>query len=128
MKKEESFVRTFKSLAESTRLKILRLLSAQKNLCVSSIAEELGITIALSSHHLKILEREGLVNRHREGKKVKYNLNKEGLDKFIINFYGYINIILEIENIPKLLGKELLGKVKRGFKTVGNDFKHAIQG
>ncbi len=97
-----SFVRIYKSLGDPIRLKILKVI-AKEGISVSKIAERIGITSPLASHHLKILEREHLADRKKDGVKVKYQLNKEGLDKLIIDFYRFLGIEPEIENIPKFL-------------------------
>lgn len=78
-----------KSLADESRLKIVRLL-LQGEQSVSQVVRSLQIAQPQVSHHLSILRSSGLVDTRREGKKiinfidpeVKYILkNKEiGLD------------------------------------------------
>ena len=102
MENLRNFARIFKSMGDPIRLSILRVIS-KKPICVSMIASELKITNPLASHHLKILEREELVTRQKEGVRVRYQLNKKGLDKFIIRIYKYLGIEMELENIPKFL-------------------------
>ena len=101
-KRIQSFVRVFKGLGDPVRLKILKAI-VDEPVCVSNIAEKIGITSPLASHHLKILERENLVIREKEGVKVKYIINKEGFDELVVNFYKYLGIEMEVENIPKFL-------------------------
>ncbi len=78
-----------KSLADESRLKIVRLLlSGEQN--VSEVARSLSMAQPQVSHHLSILRGSGLVGTRREGKKiinfidpeVKYILEKKeiGLD------------------------------------------------
>jgi len=102
MKSIVALVRIFKSLGDSGRLAILNSVS-KESMPVSRIAEEVGITSSLASHHLKLLEREGLVIRKREGKNVKYRLNEIGIDDLIISFYEFLDISMEMGNIPKFL-------------------------
>ena len=101
-RKIRSFVRIFKSLGDPVRLKILRVITKEP-ICVSEIAKRVGITNPLASHHLKILERENLVIRTKEGVKVRYLLNKNGFDELVVDFYTYLGIEMEIENIPRFL-------------------------
>ncbi|OQX85188.1 MAG: hypothetical protein B6D63_02775 [Candidatus Latescibacteria bacterium 4484_7] len=101
-KKVRSFERIFKSLGNPVRLHILKEIS-QEPICVSNIAKRLKISNPLTSHHIKILERENLVIRTKEGVYVRYVLNKEGFDALVVNFYKYLGIEMEIENIPKFL-------------------------
>lgn len=65
--------RFFKALADSTRLKILKLLKV-KELCVCEIMVALDLTQPTASHHLGILERAGLVKDRKEGKWVFYRI------------------------------------------------------
>ncbi len=63
----------FSGLADSTRLKILRLL-AKEELCACEVMAALDLTQPTASHHLGILERSGLVASRREGKWVFYKI------------------------------------------------------
>ena len=85
----EECAKILKSLADESRLKIIRLLlSGEKN--VSEVVSSLRMAQPQVSHHLSILRSSGLVNTRREGKKiinfidpdVKYILEKKeiGLD------------------------------------------------
>ena len=67
----------FEALGDSTRLKIFRLLSQKKGLCVTDVANVCGISVPAASYQLKILEIVGLVQREREGKMVCYELREE---------------------------------------------------
>ena len=78
-----------KSLADESRLKIVRLLLDGEQ-SVSDVVRLLGMVQPQVSHHLSILRGSGLVNTRREGKRiinfidpeVKYILEKKeiGLD------------------------------------------------
>src|SRR3954471_11463916 len=63
----------FKALADTTRLRILRLLMAGE-VCVCNIHEALRIPQAKASRHLAYLRRVGLVTTRREGLWVYYSL------------------------------------------------------
>jgi len=65
----------FKALADTTRLRILRLLMAGE-LCVCNIHDALKIPQAKASRHLAYLRRVGLVTTRREGLWVYYSLSK----------------------------------------------------
>jgi len=64
----------FKALGDSTRLKMIRLLTGRE-MCVCEIMVALGITQPTASHHLNILERQGIAKRRRKGKWVLYRLS-----------------------------------------------------
>lgn len=67
-KKESRF---FKSLADENRIRILKLLMLHE-MCVCEIMVALNLTQPTASHHLGILEKEGVVKRKKEGKWVYY--------------------------------------------------------
>jgi ArsR family transcriptional regulator len=60
-------------LADRTRLMIVHLLSDEE-LCSCEIMAALNLTEPTTSHHLRILERSGLVTARRDGKWVFYKL------------------------------------------------------
>lgn len=73
----------FKIFGDSTRIKILYVLSNDE-MCVSSLAAELGMTQSAISHQLRVLKQSGLVKYRREGKTVFYALSDDHV-KTILN-------------------------------------------
>jgi DNA-binding transcriptional ArsR family regulator len=74
----------FSVLADPTRLKLLRLLSQQREpnaLCVSSLAYRLGVTQSAISQHLRVLKSVGLVKGERRGYRVHYLVNQEVMSR-----------------------------------------------
>lgn len=72
----------FGVLADPTRLKLLKLLSRQKEpdaLCVNALAYRLGITQSAVSQHLRVLKSAGLVKGERRGYRIHYFINQEAL-------------------------------------------------
>ena len=67
-----------KAIADETRQKIMQHLCCDW-LCVSDVVDKLGGNISQPtvSHHLKILNDAGLLNRRREGKQIYNSLNQE---------------------------------------------------
>ena len=63
----------FKGFADPTRVHILSLL-AQKELCVTDIAEAVEISQSAISHQLRILKQMHLIKSRREGKNILYSL------------------------------------------------------
>ena len=72
----------YKILADSTRLKIIDLLS-QNELCVCDIAVLLKMTKSAVSHQLKRLRDLNMVKTRREGKEVFYTLGNMHLAKLV---------------------------------------------
>ncbi|MEW5802869.1 MAG: metalloregulator ArsR/SmtB family transcription factor [bacterium] len=73
----KELMRTFKALADTTRVRIIKMLQ-KKSLCVCELQEILGIAQSSVSRHLKILEDAGLVEREKCGQWVNYQLITDG--------------------------------------------------
>ena len=71
--KLEEMAELFKVFGDSTRIRILYILS-ESELCVCDIAALLGLTQPAVSYQLKALKRYRLVKSRREGKAVFYAL------------------------------------------------------
>ena len=52
----------FRALSSPTRLEILRILT-NKEIHLSGLARELGISVPVTSRHIKTLENVGLINK-----------------------------------------------------------------
>lgn len=81
----------YKLLGNTTRLKILLAL-AQGELCVCDVAHVLGLTVAATSHQLKLLRDQGWLHMRNDGKMVYYRLHSEGLLKAL---RGDLNVLQE---------------------------------
>ena len=74
----------FSVLADPTRLKLLRLLSQQREpdaLCVNALAFRLGVTQSAVSQHLKVLKGAGFVKGEKRGYRAHYFIKQEALKK-----------------------------------------------
>ncbi len=63
----------FKGFADPTRVHILSLL-AQRELCVTDIADAVELSQSAISHQLRILKQMHLIKFRREGKNILYSL------------------------------------------------------
>ncbi|WP_083251405.1 ArsR/SmtB family transcription factor [Acidihalobacter yilgarnensis] len=70
----------YKLLGNTTRLKILFALT-QGELCVCDVAHVLELTVAATSHQLKLLRDQGWLSMRNDGKMVYYRANSGGLLK-----------------------------------------------
>lgn len=79
-----------RTAGDESRLKILCVIFKHKKICVSNIAKELDISIAIVSHHLQVMAKEGLLMPRQEGKCTYYQLAKNlfvsDLRKFICKY------------------------------------------
>ena len=73
---------TFKSLGDSTRLKIVLAL-AEEELCVCDLASLINISVSGVSHQLRILRNNRLVKYRKEGKMVYYSLDDNHVVKIV---------------------------------------------
>ena len=64
----------FKGFADPTRVHILSLLLVRQDLCVTDIAEEVGVSQSGISHQLRLLKQMDLVKFRRDGKTLWYSL------------------------------------------------------
>jgi len=67
----------FQALADTTRLKIFRLLAKQDDLCVTDIAKIFNLSTPAISYQMRMLEMVGIVKKERMGKMICYELKKE---------------------------------------------------
>jgi DNA-binding transcriptional ArsR family regulator len=63
----EARARLFKALGDPNRVRIVELLAARGETGGSDIAEAVGMSLALLSHHLKILADAGVIHTRKEG-------------------------------------------------------------
>ena len=74
----------FAALADPTRLKLVKLLSRQRDqhaLCVNALAGRLGVSQSAVSQHLRVLRGAGLVKGQRRGYRVHYFINPDVLQR-----------------------------------------------
>ncbi len=74
----------FKNFADSTRIRMLYLLS-ESELCVCDISRLLGMSQSAISHQLRILKQSKLVKARRDGRTVFYSLADEHVGTIIGN-------------------------------------------
>jgi DNA-binding transcriptional ArsR family regulator len=77
----EERARVFAALADPTRLKLVEMLAVEDELCGTAIAARAGISLALLSHHWKVLADAGLVVRERRGQSQYCRVNREALEE-----------------------------------------------
>jgi len=81
----------FTGLGDRTRLQILKLI-AEEELCVCEISAALELAQPTTSHHLRILERGGLVSSRHKGRWVFYRLANPRVKKM---FEDVLKIVKE---------------------------------
>jgi len=73
----EKLTKVFSALGDDTRLEILNLLIKYPDICVSSLAEELGISVSAVSQQCKLMEFSGVLSRVRKGQRICYQIKSD---------------------------------------------------
>ncbi len=76
----EDYLKTIKSLSETTRIRILALLHQAREICVSDLVEALQENQYKVSRHLKVLQDAELVVGCRKGRWIYYQLNDKQIN------------------------------------------------
>jgi len=84
----EQRAKIFAALSDPTRLRVVELLIDQGETSCSEMAAQVGVSLALFSHHFKTLVEAGLIQTRKEGQ-TKYNsLNRALLLSCLASFKG----------------------------------------
>jgi len=75
-------IKVLKSLADETRLRILKILRERDELCVCEIMQALDISQTRASRNLGILKDAGFVKDRREGLWIYYSINKKKVNEY----------------------------------------------
>lgn len=70
----------FKALGNPTRLRIIRMLAEQGEVCVCKIVDAFKINQSAVSHHMGKLKQAGLVHHRKDGQWIYYSLNTATID------------------------------------------------
>jgi len=87
-KRVEKAAYILKALAHPIRIKIIQMLSENKELTVSTIYKNLDAGQALVSHHLINMRDKGILDIRRSGKNVYYFLVDTAISEIIGYVYG----------------------------------------
>ena len=95
----DTFLKTIGSINDETRLKILRFINQNDEVCVCDIEDSFNMIQSRVSRHLKILKEAGFLKVERKGRWAYYSI-RNPLDIFrqnILEEISYLDI-----NIPTL--------------------------
>jgi DNA-binding transcriptional ArsR family regulator len=88
----------FKIAGTETALKILYLLSIERELCVCDMAEILEMNVSAISHQLKRLSLFRLVTSERRGRTIFYSLRKNQFNEYLKGLFAIIDEVYEGTN------------------------------
>ncbi len=89
----ERKAKVFAALSDPTRLRLVEILATEDTLCGSDLAERAGISLALLSHHWKVLTDAGLTTRTRQGQRQYCSLNREILAEAFEGLWPYRKLL-----------------------------------
>ena len=84
----------FSILGDKTRVRILFILSGEKELCVCDIANTLGLTISATSHQLRKLRDRGAVKYRNDGNMVYYTLDDKHIEGLLADAFKHVKGML----------------------------------
>lgn len=96
----DNFLQTIGSINDETRLKILRFIDINGEVCVCDIESSFDMIQSRISRHLKILKEGGFLKVKREGRWAYYSI-REPLDQFrqsILKEISYLNTDIPLLN------------------------------
>jgi DNA-binding transcriptional ArsR family regulator len=79
----------FRLLGDASRLRIV-VACLRAPLAVSEIAERLGLSVSLVSHHLRLLKGARLVRAERQGKQVFYGADDEHVRRMVEDMITHV--------------------------------------
>lgn len=89
--KDSLQVKVFKTLADETRLEILRLLkSSDRELTCGEVGKLINISKTSGSYHFKLLQAAGLINVRKEAREKYVTINQATFKQYVTDFYKNI--------------------------------------
>jgi len=97
----DNFLKTIGAINDETRLKIVRFIDKNDEVCVCDIEKSFNMIQSRVSRHLKILKEGGFLKVRREGRWAYYSI-REPLDIFRQNIIKEISFLeLEVPIVNK---------------------------
>lgn len=107
----EEKTKLFKSLSDSNRLRILKMLQI-KPLCVCEITDVLELATSTVSKHLSILKETGFIIEEKDGKWVNYSINPRPSDARISSVLSTLDFWISDDQLI-ISDKQKVQKVNR---------------
>jgi ArsR family transcriptional regulator len=107
----EEKTKLFKSLSDSNRLRILKMLQV-KPLCVCEITDVLQLATSTVSKHLSVLKETGFIIEKKEGKWVNYMINSQPDDPRISSIISTLDFWIADDQLI-ISDKQKVQKVDR---------------
>jgi DNA-binding transcriptional ArsR family regulator len=92
----DSELTRLKALAHPVRLGILRQLAESPEVCACDLGDAFSVSQPTISEHLRVLREAGLVQTRRDGTKICYSTDAEGVREALAG----IERLLPLANVP----------------------------
>ncbi|MCB9235936.1 MAG: helix-turn-helix transcriptional regulator [Bacteroidia bacterium] len=79
----EKAASVMRAVAHPSRIAILELLDKKQSCNVTEIHETLGMEQAITSNHLAVLRKKGILNTERNGKNIFYTVNHDRIGEVL---------------------------------------------
>ena len=79
----------FRLMGDPSRLRII-LLCLEKSITVGDIAERLGLSASLVSHHLRLLRAARILRGRRQGKQIYYSAADEHISRVVADMLEHV--------------------------------------
>ena len=76
----ERLADALRALADPARLQLVSMIAAQGEACQCDLTEPMELTQPTISHHLRVLEEAGVLEREKRGRWAFYRVRREPLD------------------------------------------------
>lgn len=89
----DAVVTRLKALADTTRFEIMRLIAAQDGpVCACDIVDRFDVSQPTIAHHMKVLERAGLITVSRRGVWAYYAVDPRGMEAMLTVISGLLPV------------------------------------
>lgn len=85
IEKSQRLLNIFQKICDEKKLKIVLSLLSEKELCVCDIAIILDMSVASTSHHLRLLYKNDVLDFYKKGKMAYYFIKDEEIKLFFSN-------------------------------------------
>lgn len=109
----EQRAKVFKALADAHRVAIVDSLAKNGPRCGTELSNELGISVALISHHWDVLVEAGLITKERVGQARYCSLDLEKLHQATEGWDGYVAALVAVPAAPAKATKPAKKKTKK---------------
>ncbi|HMT18814.1 MAG TPA: winged helix-turn-helix domain-containing protein [Candidatus Saccharibacteria bacterium] len=85
---DRRLIHALQILGDETRFKMFKLMLEKNDLCVSEIAQTLGVSVSAVSQHFRNFELLHIVKKQRHGQRICYLINET--DPFVKQLYNLV--------------------------------------